>query len=115
MSAVDEIRQAVARLRDTEGVDGHLLDSDSRELLDMVRVLLRAREPLADLLDAAAVDMEMCDRINSRDPHNDGKTRVMHHPMASAALAVARAVNGQAQPGYARGGLIADHVTGRRT
>jgi hypothetical protein len=45
---------------------------------------------VADLLDVAAVDFDMCERINSRDPDNDGKTRVMDHPLAIAALCIAR-------------------------
>lgn len=43
-------------------------------------------------LEAAADDAEMCDRINARDPDNPGKTRVMYHPLATAALTVARAL-----------------------
>lgn len=49
---------------------------------------------LAPLLEAAADDMAQCERINSRDPHNDGRTRVLPHPIAAAALAVARQILG---------------------
>ena len=45
----------------------------------------------AELLDAVADDFDMVERINSRDPDNDGATRVMDHPLATAALVVARA------------------------
>lgn len=45
---------------------------------------------LADLMDVAANDFDMVERINSRDPDSDGKTRVMDHPLASAALKIAR-------------------------
>lgn len=48
---------------------------------------------LADVLTAAAADFEMVNRINSRDPHNDGKTRVMAHPIAERAFAYATALD----------------------
>lgn len=47
---------------------------------------------LADLLEAAVADFELVDRINSRDPDNDGKTRIMAHPIAQKALAYANAI-----------------------
>lgn len=50
---------------------------------------------VADLLDAAAADFDMVERINSRDPDNDGATRVMCHPVSSAALKLARACLGE--------------------
>lgn len=51
----------------------------------------------AELLEAAAAaDLDMVEQINSRDPDNDGKTRVMDHPLVTAALCVARAYLGEA-------------------
>lgn len=49
---------------------------------------------LADLLEHAAKDFEMCERQNSRDPYNDGKTRVLPHHIAASALVLARALFG---------------------
>jgi hypothetical protein len=53
-------------------------------------------EPIARLLIAASNDFAMVEQINSRDPHNDGKTRIMPNHLAEWALAVARAVLGGA-------------------
>lgn len=52
---------------------------------------------LADTLEAAADDAEMCDRINNRQPDNDGATRVMYLPTTGRALTVAHLIN-QEQP-----------------
>jgi hypothetical protein len=49
---------------------------------------------VADLLDAAAADFDMCERINSCNPGNDGATRILDHPLATAALMMARAYLG---------------------
>lgn len=46
-------------------------------------------------LDDAASDLDMCERINSRDPYNDGKTRVLPHHLVTGALAVARQILGE--------------------
>lgn len=50
---------------------------------------------LADLFDDAAGDFEMCERQNSRDPHNEWKTRIMPHHMAGSALKLARQLLGE--------------------
>lgn len=63
-----------------------------------VAALIAARTPLTKLLEAAADDLAMCDRINSRDPYNDGATRVLPHQLATDALAVARAINTGGRP-----------------
>jgi len=51
---------------------------------------------VADMLDAAASDFEWVDRHNAIDPDNDGRTRVMPHHLAVAALKIARAYLGEA-------------------
>ncbi|MEU3899776.1 hypothetical protein [Streptomyces sp. NPDC045251] len=56
MSTVDleqELRTAAARLRDDRGTRGRV-DSDSRELLETLRILLKVREPLACWLEEQA-------------------------------------------------------------
>jgi hypothetical protein len=47
---------------------------------------------IARLLDHAAFDLEMCERQNSRDPENDGKTRILPQQFVSIALDIAGAV-----------------------
>lgn len=49
-------------------------------------------EDFATLLDQAADEVDMCERMNSRDPDNDGKTRVMVRPIVGPALALARLI-----------------------
>ncbi|MFJ2477081.1 hypothetical protein ACIOWI_29600 [Streptomyces sp. NPDC087659] len=90
-----ELRTAAARLRDTRNCDGFNVDSDSRELLDMIRVLLRTRESLAQLLEFHA--QQYADR---------GMYDV-------TVLDIARAINAAAAPGYVLGGVILDRLTGR--
>ena len=48
----DELRTAAATLRDDRNCDGYTADSNSRELLAMIRILLNARAALADWLDS---------------------------------------------------------------
>lgn len=45
---------------------------------------------LVPLLELAAADLEMCERQNSRDPDNDGKTRIMPSPFVVHALKIGR-------------------------
>src|SRR3546814_3483904 len=78
------------------------LDCNSRELLDMIRVLLRAREPLAELLETAI-------------PYLDGHNGVAYPTHVVYALTVARAINAAAEPGPVRGGTIRDRLTGGTT
>ena len=101
---VEELRAAAKRLRDTRNCDGYTVDSDSRELLDMIRVLLRTREPMAKWLEDAATlhlpvnECGYCDkRRNSLD-------------LPCPAIAVARAINAAAIPGPVLGGKIVDRV-----
>lgn len=44
---------------------------------------------LAGWLRAEAQDVQMCDRINEKDPYNDGGTRVLYRPQVSDALKLA--------------------------
>src|SRR3546814_2021503 len=99
---IDELRTAAARLRDDRNCDGFRVDCNSRELLDMIRVLLRAREPLAELLETAI-------------PYLDGHNGVAYPTHVVYALTVARAINAAAEPGPVRGGTIRDRLTGGTT
>lgn len=113
MTPAEELRSAAARLRDDRNCDNQDLHSESSELLAMVAVLLRAREPLAAWLERAA-------------KHYEGAvtaaTQVwgdVEHPRAvefidtgiglSGAFPVAAAVNGPQRPGPVQGGPIVDH------
>jgi len=102
---VEEIRAAAARLRDTRGCDNHRLDSDSRELLALVRVLLQAREPLVPWLDDAAT-------VHARDSEC-GYCMPGRNPLGlpCPALATARAINATPAPGPLRGGQITDRLS----
>lgn len=95
MTPADELRTAAARLNDTHNCDGYSVDSDSRELLDMIRVLLRTREPIAKLLTEVAESVEQ-----------DGG--IIQNATDDGALTVARAVNATATPGPILGGQIID-------
>jgi hypothetical protein len=102
MTPAEECRAAAARLRDDRNCDGHNVDSPSRELLAMIAALLRAREPLAQLLDGAAEEMEAdADAINAAPCDN--------------ALTLARAVLADARPGHVQGAVITDRLLGTTT
>lgn len=45
---------------------------------------------MANLFDLAASDLSMCERQNSRDPDNDGKTLILPQPFVSLAVDMAR-------------------------
>jgi hypothetical protein len=92
---VTELRQAATRLRDDHNCTGYNVDCDSRELLDMIRVLLRAREPLAKLLDEVA---DSCEQ--------DGG--IVEDSTTDDAVTLARAINATPVPGHALGGPILD-------
>lgn len=49
-------------------------------------------ELLAKWMRSEAADVAACDAINSRDPDNPGKTRVMYRPQATEAYAFANHV-----------------------
>lgn len=106
---IDELRTAAARLRDDRNCDGHRVDCNSRELLEMIRVLLRAREPLAEFLETEAGVAEDIQR-QSPDLTADQVAAFVH-----GALGTARAINAAAEPGPVRGGAILDHLTGGTT
>jgi hypothetical protein len=99
MTPAEELRAAAARLNDTRNCDNHTVDSDSHELLDLLRVLLRAREPLARLLAEVADSVEQDDGIIQDATSED-------------ALTIARAINAGAAPGPVLGGTIADRLLG---
>lgn len=103
VKAIEELRAAAARLRDEQNCDGFTVDCNSRELLDMIRVLLRAREPLAAWLEheATRYDPEATVQVTDRS-----------HEIA---IAVARAINATAEPGPMRGGPILDRLSGGTT
>lgn len=89
-----ELRTAGARLRDDRNCDGFRVDCDSRELLEMIRILLRAREPLARWLEEHAQYVV-----------NSGMYDVL-------AVDVARAINGTGEPGRGEDGHIEDRRSG---
>lgn len=89
-----ELRTAAERLRASQDVKGRI-ESDRRELLELLRVLLRLREPLALLLDCQA-----------RYAATSGMYDVL-------AVDVARAVNDTAEPGRGVDGHIEDRSSGR--
>lgn len=89
-----ELRAAAARLRDDRGTRGRV-DSDSRELLETIRILLTVREPLARWLEEQA---EFAAR--------SGMYEVL-------AVDIARAVNGTREPGPGQDGHIEDRRSGR--
>ncbi|MFD4258197.1 hypothetical protein ACFWR9_11340 [Streptomyces sp. NPDC058534] len=89
-----ELRTAAARLRDDSSTKGRV-DSDSRELLETIRILLRAREPLARWLEEQAQYVA-----------RSGMYDVL-------AVDVARAVNGTDEPGPGHDRHIEDRLSGR--
>lgn len=106
---IDELRTAAARLRDDRNCDNYRVDCNSRELLDMIRVLLRAREPLIKWLeDATGIHLP-----DSECGYCDSQRNRLDLPCP--ALAVARAINAAAEPGPVRGGAILDRLTGGTT
>ncbi|MGW0582404.1 hypothetical protein ACWD25_42225 [Streptomyces sp. NPDC002920] len=103
----EELRAAAARLRDDRNITGYLVDCNSRELLEMIRTLLAAREPLIRWLeDAATVHLPV-----SECGYCDGQRNRLDLPCPP--LAVARAINGATEPGAGRDGHIDDRLSGR--
>lgn len=107
MTPTEELRAAAARLRDDRNVTTGSVDSDSRELLEMIRLLLGAREPLIRLLEDAAIlhlpDSE-CGWCNGvRNPLE----------LPCPALSVARALNSTVEPARGADGYIEDRRSGR--
>jgi hypothetical protein len=49
-------------------------------------------DAMAELLELAAKDLEICDAQNSRAPDNDGKTRIMPQVWTKHAVELARAL-----------------------
>jgi hypothetical protein len=104
---IEQLRAAAARLRDNRNCDGFLVDCNSRELLDMIRVLLRAREPLAEFLETEA-DVAQDIRRQSPDLTDDQVAAYVQGP-----LDIARAVNAASEPGPEQDGHIEDRLSGR--
>lgn len=84
MTPAEELRTAAASLRDVRNCANYDLDCDSLELLALIAKLLKAREPLASLLDEAAK------ALDSHDADD------LDHDLAGTEsfLAIARAING---------------------
>jgi len=102
----EELRAAAVRLRDNRNCEGFLVDCNSRELLEMIRVLLRAREPLIGWLeDAATVHLP-----DSECGYCNGQRNPLKLPCPS--LAVSRAINGAAESGPGGDGRIDDRRSG---
>ncbi|WP_416976674.1 hypothetical protein [Streptomyces sp. T028] len=103
----EELRAAAGRLRDNRNCEGYLVDCDSRELLEMVRILLGAREPLIRWLeDAATIHLP-----DSECGYCDGQRNPLKLPCP--ALVVARAINTASNPGPGQDGHIEDKLSGR--
>lgn len=113
MTPADELRAAAATLRNDRNCNNQRLDSNSRELLTMTAALLRAREPLAAVLERAATAYDAAvtaaRRVWPDDPAKQASFPAddKGHQLA---LAVARAVNAARRPGHAQGGPIADRL-----
>ncbi|WDO09920.1 hypothetical protein ME763_32025 [Streptomyces murinus] len=90
-----ELRAAAARLRDDHNLTGHRVDSGSRELLEMIRILLRLREPIARWLE------EQAQYVAARGTYD------------VLAVDVARAVNDLVAPGRGQDGHIEDRLSGQ--
>lgn len=103
----EELRAAAARLRDNRNCEGYRVDCDSRELLEMLRVLLAAREPLIRWLEDSAV-LHLPD---SECGYCDGPRNPLRLPCP--ALAVARAINATGEPGRGQDGHIEDRHSGQ--
>ncbi|MFJ2004760.1 hypothetical protein [Streptomyces chartreusis] len=88
-----ELRAAAERQRRANAVKGRI-DSDSRDLLEVLRVLLRLPEPLARWLDEQAQHVA-----------RSGMYDVL-------AVDVARAINGISEPGRGEDGHITDRHSG---
>lgn len=106
-TATAELRAAARRLRDNQNCEGFRVDCNSRELLDMIRTLLRAREPLILWLEDSAIvhlpagECGYC---------NGGRNRLN---LPCPPLAVARAINAAGEPSPGQDGHIADRLSGR--
>lgn len=91
--AAETLRRAAAQMRAT-ATDEHWPDEPTAAHMP-------AWHPgvalvVADMLDAGADDFEWVERHNAIDPDNDGRTRIMPHHLAVAALKIARAYLGVA-------------------
>lgn len=101
----EELRAAAARLRDDRNLKGGV-DCNSRELLEMIRALLAAREPLAAWLeDAATIHVP-----DSECGYCNRERNLFRVPCP--ALAVARAINNAGDLGPGREGRITDRRSG---
>lgn len=96
----EELRAAAARLRDTKHhgvIEG---DCTNLEIIRLITNLLRARQPLADLLEEAADEVEtvLAEEVTLGPDDTYDKAVLDHRGEIRAdlthALSVARAVNG---------------------
>lgn len=106
-SPIEELRAAATRLRDDRNVNGYRVDCNSRELLEMIRVLLRARTPLAEFLE---IEADVAAEIQSHSPDLTDEQLAAYVPRS---LAIARAINGATEPGPGQDGHIEDRLSGR--
>ncbi|SMF86688.1 hypothetical protein [Streptomyces sp. Amel2xC10] len=107
MTPTEELRAAAARLRDDRNTTTGSVDSDSRELLEMIRLLLGVREPLIRLLEDEAT-LHLPD--NECGWCNDARNPLK---LPCPALAVARTINSTVEPGRGAAGYIEDRRSGR--
>ncbi|MET7944398.1 hypothetical protein [Streptomyces sp. NPDC005302] len=99
-TATEELDAAINVLRNTSGAEKGRLDSDSQELLVLVAVLLRIREPVAAWLESEAA------RLNT-SVHPGGHDTLAGHARAVASAALARS---NSRPGPAEPGPIIDNT-----
>ncbi|WP_369043443.1 hypothetical protein [Streptomyces sp. Midd1] len=93
-TTVEDLDAAIAVLRNTAGAETGRLDSDNKELLALVAVLLRTREPLASWLESEAARLRAT-------AHPGWHEHLADHPraVASAVLATSKRRPGAAEPG----------------
>lgn len=71
-----------------------------REAADYIRqegngAIIGTVDEIAALLDAAAADVEMCDRQNSYRPDDPGRTRILPHALVGPVAALAWKILGE--------------------
>lgn len=98
---LEDLRAAVTILRDTAGCTTGLINSDNQELLALVAVLLRLREPAAAWLEAEA------ERL-ATTAHPDWHDVIGAHALAAARAVLTTVPTGR--PGPAEPGPIIDNA-----
>ena len=74
-----------------------LRDAASYIRLEGNGAIIDTVDEIAALLEAAAADVEMCDRQNSHRPDLDGKTRILPHALVGPAAVLARKILGETE------------------